>query len=132
MSASFNTLPFHIQQSAFNPTLAMKYLCVHSCLERDLQRASLQAFLVALIFTKYKCACWRMLENRLYKGDFIIIFLSRRKLSSNIFCICVNCSNCILQNNQIECMTHLLYFVAVDACFQSGVTVTVSRSHQQH
>lgn len=86
----------------------------------------LQAFLVTLIFSftfKYKCACWCMLENRLDNRQFIIIFLSVCKLLSYIFCICVNYSNCILQNNQIKCMTHLLYFVAVKTCFQSGVTV---------
>lgn len=64
-----------------------------------------------------------MLENRLYNTHFIIIFLSRCKLLLYIFCICVNYSNCILQNNQIKCLTHFLYFVAVNACFQSGVTV---------
>lgn len=46
MLASFNTLPFHIQQSAFNPTLAMKYFCVHSCLLRNLQRAPYKHFLL--------------------------------------------------------------------------------------
>lgn len=65
---------------------------------------SLQAFLVTLIFTKYNY----------YDLPFWL---------SYIFCICVNYSTCIWQNNRIKSMTRLLYFVAVNACFQSGVTV---------